>query len=173
MNVSSQCDGPFTSVQGLPMNANTPPFAGRRLSRSPANGKIAGVCAGLAEYFDVDVVFIRVVWVVLAIVPGAIVGGVLAYVAAWLVMPERRDPIAEVAGRRRLARSAADRKVAGVCGGIAEYLDVDSTPVRLLWIILTIVPGAIVAGVVAYMVAWILMPPPATTTLATAPQNGV
>ena len=60
----------------------------RRLTRSRANGNIAGVCAGIAEYFEVDVVLVRVAWVVFSIVPGAIIGGVLAYLAAWLIIPE-------------------------------------------------------------------------------------
>ena len=44
----------------------------RRLTRQRANGKVAGVCAGLADYFDVDVVLVRAIWVVLSIVPGAV-----------------------------------------------------------------------------------------------------
>jgi phage shock protein C len=49
-------------------------------------------------------------------------------------------------------------RIAGVCGGIAEYFDVDPTVVRLLWAVLTLVPGAIVLGVFAYAVAWAVMP---------------
>ena len=60
----------------------------RRLTRSRTDGQIAGVCAGIANYFDVDVVLVRAAWVVFSIVPGAIVGGVLAYSAAWLIIPE-------------------------------------------------------------------------------------
>lgn len=60
----------------------------RRLTRSRTDGKIAGVCAGLANYFEVDVVLVRAAWVVLSIVPGALIGGVLAYLAAWLVIPK-------------------------------------------------------------------------------------
>jgi phage shock protein C len=48
--------------------------------------------------------------------------------------------------------------VAGVCGGLAEYFHADPTVVRLLWAILTVIPGAIVLGVVAYLVAWFIMP---------------
>ena len=55
-------------------------------------------------------------------------------------------------------RSATDYKIAGVCGGIAEYLDIDSTVVRLVWVILSIVPGGVVGGVVAYLLAWIIIP---------------
>jgi phage shock protein PspC (stress-responsive transcriptional regulator) len=61
-------------------------------------------------------------------------------------------------GARRLTRSTTDRKIAGVCGGLAEYLKVDSTVTRLVWAILTIVPGAIVLGVAAYLLAWFIMP---------------
>jgi phage shock protein C len=59
---------------------------------------------------------------------------------------------------KQLMLSATDSKIAGVCGGIAEYLDVDPTVVRLIWLFLSIVPGGIVGGVVAYLVAWIIIP---------------
>src|SRR5579872_3125075 len=123
--------------------------APKRLTRRSADGRLGGVCAGLAEYFDVDVTLVRVAWVVLSIVPGGIVGGLLAYLAAWVIMPD--DPTAAVQTTgRRLTRSATDRKVGGVCGGLAEYLNADATVVRLIWAIVTVVPGCIVLGVVAY-----------------------
>jgi phage shock protein C len=59
---------------------------------------------------------------------------------------------------RRLMRSATDSKIAGVCGGLAEYLGVDSTIVRLFWAVLAVVPGGIVGGIIAYLVAWVIMP---------------
>ena len=59
---------------------------------------------------------------------------------------------------KQLRLSATDSKIAGVCGGIAEYLDVDPTVVRLIWLVLSIVPGGIVGGLVAYLVAWIIIP---------------
>ena len=46
----------------------------------------------------------------------------------------------------------------GVCGGIAEYFGIDSTPVRVLWIVLSVLPGAVIGGVIAYLVAWIIVP---------------
>jgi phage shock protein C len=60
--------------------------------------------------------------------------------------------------RRRLMRSVNDRRIAGVCGGIADYLNVDSTIVRLAWVVLSIWPGAIICGVIAYAVAWLVIP---------------
>ena len=132
--------------------------AAKRLYRNSSSGRVAGVCAGIADYLDADVTLVRLVWVVLSIVPGCLIGGIIAYVAAWAIMPESNAPSVADSTRRRLTRSTTDIKIAGVCGGLAEYLAVDSTAVRLLWIVLTIIPGAIVLGVVAYIVAWFIMP---------------
>jgi phage shock protein C len=49
-----------------------------------ANKKIGGVCAGFARYADLDVVLVRVLWLVVAFSTGA---GFLAYLVAWIVMP--------------------------------------------------------------------------------------
>jgi phage shock protein PspC (stress-responsive transcriptional regulator) len=132
----------------------------KRLHRTSSSGRIAGVCAGIAEYLDADVTLIRLGWVVLSIVPGCLIGGLIAYIAAWLIMPDSSVPADGETGTARhpLTRSAVDRRIAGVCGGLAEYLGVDATVVRVLWAVLTIIPGAIIAGVVAYVVAWFIMP---------------
>ena len=144
----------------------------RRLTRLPVEGKVAGVCAGIADYFGVDVVLVRAAWVVLSIVPGAIVGGVVAYLAAWLVMPEGA-PDQPTVSQKRLTRSITDKKIAGVCGGLADYFGVDATPIRLLWVILSILCGAGVVGLIAYIVAWIIIPraaePALTTTVSASP----
>ncbi len=57
--------------------------------------------------------------------------------------------------QKKLARSRTDKKIAGVCGGFAEYLELDVTLVRLLWIMLIFFGGW---GAIAYLVAWIIMP---------------
>lgn len=54
-----------------------------------------------------------------------------------------------------LYRSIKDRKIAGVAGGIAEYLNIDSTVIRLIWILAILFGGA---GFLAYLIAWILIP---------------
>lgn len=56
---------------------------------------------------------------------------------------------------KRLHRSLTDKKLAGVCGGLAEYLGWDPTLVRLLWVVLTLLGGS---GVLIYLVLWIVMP---------------
>jgi len=141
----------------------------KRLSRKSASGRIAGVCAGIAEYLDTDVTLVRLAWVILSIVPGGFIGGIVAYIAAWVIMPDASVPAEVDAGAHRLTRSRIDRKVAGVCGGLAEYLNVDPTVVRLVWAVLTVVPGAIVLGVVAYLVAWFIMPESRAPRASAAP----
>jgi phage shock protein C len=60
--------------------------AGRKRLMRPRNGrKIAGVCAGFAEYFDLDVTIIRVVVLVASVMTGI---GLLGYPIAWIIMPE-------------------------------------------------------------------------------------
>src|SRR5262245_23063024 len=142
----------------------------KRLTRSRNEGKIAGVCAGLANYFDIDVTFVRAVWIALSIVPGAIIGGIVAYLLVWMVMPEGSGSRAETA-QPRLTRSTTDVKIAGVCGGLAEYLDVDSTPIRVLWVVFSILPGAFIGGLLVYAVAWLLIPKGPTPVLTTQPSS--
>ena len=60
--------------------------------------------------------------------------------------------------QKRLMRSSTDCKMGGVCGGIAEYLDVDSTIVRLIWVILIFSPVPIFPAFVGYFVGWLVMP---------------
>jgi phage shock protein PspC (stress-responsive transcriptional regulator) len=143
--------------------------AAKRLYRNSSAGRIAGVCAGIADYLDVDVTLVRLGWVVLSIIPGCLIGGVVAYIAAWAVMSETTTPIPVDATRARLNRSRVDRKIGGVCGGLAEYLNVDSTVVRVVWIVLTIFPGAFLLGIVAYLVAWFIMPESPSTPVVVSP----
>ena len=56
--------------------------------RSGSDQKIAGVCAGVANYFDVDPTIVRVIWGVLAFCYGA---GVVAYIILWIIAPVASD----------------------------------------------------------------------------------
>jgi phage shock protein C len=67
------------------------PYIAPRLALDKENKKIAGVCAGFARYFGVDVLVIRIVWVALVLGAGV---GVLAYLIAWAVMPSDRRVVA-------------------------------------------------------------------------------
>ncbi|PKP21923.1 MAG: PspC family transcriptional regulator [Bacteroidetes bacterium HGW-Bacteroidetes-20] len=56
---------------------------------------------------------------------------------------------------KRFLRSKTDRKIAGVCGGIAEYFNIDSTLIRVLFAIAVIMGGG---GILIYLITWILTP---------------
>lgn len=58
----------------------------KKLCRNANDKVIAGVCSGIGEYFDLDPVLIRVIWVVFALAAGS---GVIAYLIAWMIIPER------------------------------------------------------------------------------------
>lgn len=58
---------------------------------------------------------------------------------------------------KKLYRSAQDKKIAGVCGGIGAYLDIDSTLIRLAWVIGTVLTG-VAPGIVGYIIAAIVIP---------------
>ena len=57
----------------------------KKLYKSKGNRYIAGVCGGIAEYFNVDPTVVRLLWVIFALMGGS---GILAYIAAALLIPE-------------------------------------------------------------------------------------
>lgn len=59
----------------------------KRLYRSTEHKMIAGVCGGLGEYFDIDPTIVRLVVVAAAVAAGS---GLVAYILAWIVIPQRR-----------------------------------------------------------------------------------
>ena len=70
---------------------------------------------------------------------------------------------------KKLYRSSKDRRVAGVCGGLAEYFKIDTTLVRLLFVVGTILGGP---GLVVYIICLIFMPlEPEQALVASEPEN--
>ncbi|UTC67106.1 MULTISPECIES: PspC domain-containing protein [unclassified Treponema] len=57
--------------------------------------------------------------------------------------------------KKRLYKSSSNKKILGVCAGLAEYLGVDPVLIRLLWIIFALFVGS---GVIVYIIAAIIMP---------------
>jgi phage shock protein C len=58
-------------------------------------------------------------------------------------------------GAKRLTRSKSDRMLAGVAGGLANYLGLDPTILRIAFVVLTVFGGS---GIILYIVFWLLMP---------------
>lgn len=57
--------------------------------------------------------------------------------------------------KKRLYKSNIEKKLCGVCGGVAEYFDLDPTVIRLAWVVFTLLGGS---GIIAYIIAAIVMP---------------
>jgi phage shock protein C len=66
-----------------------------------------------------------------------------------------KKTLGTVAKTRRLYRSRTDRKLAGVCGGLAQYFNTDATLMRVLFVVLALLGGP---GLVIYLVLWIVVP---------------
>ena len=58
----------------------------RKLYRSTTNRQLAGVCGGLAQYFNIDATLVRVLFVLLAVLGGS---GLVLYVAMWIIVPKQ------------------------------------------------------------------------------------
>jgi phage shock protein C len=214
----------------------------QRLYRSQTNKVFAGVCGGYAEYFDIDPVIIRILFVLLTMFGGS---GMLLYIASIFIVPKRplvvrNDPApvqtgdhsmngktifgailitgglfllfenlgifsisdffhnsfdfafpivliiagmgiiyyhqskkvepkladastaseeipqASISSPRQFRRSHKDKKIAGVCGGIAEYFEMDSSIIRVLYIILCV--ASLGAGLLLYFLLAIILP---------------
>jgi len=152
----------------------------KRLYRDMANRKIAGVAAGIAQYFAVNPLWIRLGFVVLAFFSPGVwrvfddnpfrhfnlhfgSWALLGYVVLWIVLPKRYDAPAPtevllnsgpLAGRR-LFRDTGGGKVAGVASGLAAYFNIDVTLVRVI-----LLAGLFAGGFtfLLYIILWIVLP---------------
>jgi phage shock protein C len=82
---------------------------------------------------------------------------------------QQASPAGPPRATKRLMRSAVDCKIAGVCGGIAEYFEVDSTLVRLIWVLAVLMPVPVVPAFVGYFVAWLVIPKASPVLIAAQP----
>jgi len=80
-------DGRFCSYCGSVVGIPPTP---KKLMRSRTERKIAGVCAGLAQYFDIDVSLVRILCFFIVLASG-VFPGVVTYLLAWIIVPEERE----------------------------------------------------------------------------------
>lgn len=133
------------------------------------NGPVAGICSGLGERLGIDPVWVRIALIVTAICGGM---GVLAYLIYWVVVPQKSAIVLEPAtitpnGHRAYRRTTTDRKIAGVCAGLARTWNIDPSIVR--FVAVALVAGSAGTMLVAYLLGAILMPassPSVTTAIA-------
>lgn len=209
------------------------PVERRKLYRSRTDRYIAGVCGGIAEYFNIDSNLVRILFVLSVFLGGA---GLILYLAAVLIVPENpaetgparsssnstvfwglvlivlgtvlllkqlgfylpfnlanvpwsvlwalfliaigvllllphwqqkssEEAIDQAGGEpgeaqaepeKRLFRSRTDRMLAGICGGLGQFFGIDSSIVRLIWVLLTVASGGL--GVIIYLLLIFVLP---------------
>jgi phage shock protein PspC (stress-responsive transcriptional regulator) len=127
----------------------------KRLHRSSEDRKIAGVCAGLGEYFALDPVFFRLFFLFSILFGGL---GAVAYVMLWILVPQREGAQPAAAGKQ-LRLSAKERMIGGVCGGLGEFFELDPVLFRAAFLVLAFIGGL---GILLYLVLWLLIPGAAT-----------
>ena len=137
----------------------------QKLHRLVEEKKIAGICAGLGEYFDLDPVFFRLFFLVSLLFGGL---GAVAYLILWILVPEKTGAQGEPRPVRRLQLSNSDRKVAGVCGGLGAWLELDPVLFRAAFVVLALVCGL---GILAYIVMWLVIPRASTKLPGPAHQD--
>lgn len=79
----------------------------KKLKRSSINKVIGGVCGGLGDYFDVDPVFVRILFVLLAVSTGI---GLVAYFVAWIIMPKDEETIDEISSNGTARKVNIEKK---------------------------------------------------------------
>ena len=164
------------SAGARPFDTSVPgdPTAPRRLFRDETNKKVAGVAAGLGHYFNVNPLWIRLAFVLVALMNTDFLfdldrhthfnfGGlsVLTYIILWVVMPKRAGlPVAGGPDQRgpgagrKIFRDTQAGSVGGVAAGLAWYLKLDVTLVRVLFVV-SLFAGF---GFLLYLVLWIVVP---------------
>ncbi len=127
----------------------------RKLFRDKWDKKIAGVCGGIGQYLQLDPTLIRITFIAACCI-SFFVPMIVIYLIAWLLMPEGPKTYVQV-GADKLTRSRKNRKVAGICGGFAEYFRLDPTLVRIIFIVLTLLTG-VFGMIMTYVIAIFLIP---------------
>lgn len=131
----------------------------KKINRSTEEVVLAGVCGGIAEYFEVDPVLVRLIWLIL-IFFGTM--GIFLYFIAWIIIPKKRqDPTytkcadENLTSYKRLHRARQDRIIAGICGGLGKHFGIDPVIFRMLALFLFLTFGI---GLFIYLLGILFIP---------------
>lgn len=138
------------------------------LYRDENNKLIGGVCSGLANYFNIDIVIIRIIFIILFFSFGV---GLIPYIILWIAVPSTATK--EIGSlRKKLYRDTEDKLIAGVCSGLAHYFGINVWIPRTLFLLpllsltfewnhfINVSPSSIVF----YIIFWLVMPEAKTTS---------
>ncbi len=130
----------------------------KRIVRDATNGLIGGVCAGIAAYFEVNPLWVRLGTLALFfgfwIFPPLSVVIFLSYIVLWIAMPAQAN-LENKGNFRKYFRSRKDKILGGVAGGIGTYFGVDPVVVRVAFVVFIAAGGS---GIILYFLLWMITP---------------
>lgn len=135
-----------------------PPLASQKLYRDGQRKLLGGVCAGLAHYFKMDVIWIRLLFLgMLGFVPllaGFSAAIFLVYIACWIAFPVNNN-LAEDENIKKFFRDSDRKVLGGVASGLAKYTGIDLGLMRLIFVLGIFLAGT---GVMVYIILWAITP---------------
>ncbi len=174
----NQAQSSASSYAGQEQSAGNSQMAGnKRLFRDENDKVLGGVCSGLANYFNIDVVIVRIIFVIL-LFSGI---GFLTYIIMWIAVPS--SATTQIGGtRKKLFRDPDEKIIAGVCSGIGNYFGINAWIPRVLFLLpfLSFISrwghwgfgdfGDIIrftfspTSLIVYIILWIVIPEAYTTS---------
>ena len=147
-----------------------------RLCINEQNGKLLGVCAGIADFVGIEVWMVRAAYIASLFFAGWFM--IPAYFIAWFFMDDKTtvaqqekfealksksqgkiarqiEHFRNVDYRKKLYKNSRERKFLGVCAGLANYLEMDVSMVRIIVVLTSLIPGSFVP--IAYFIAYFIL----------------
>ncbi|MBG9376176.1 PspC domain-containing protein [Panacibacter sp. DH6] len=177
-NTGNASSSTSSSYQSYTDNTTTGSVRPERFYRDENNKLLGGVCAGLANYFNIDKLVVRILFVIFTFGFGF---GFIAYLILWVAIPSSASTLIGSV-RKRLFRDPDNKLIGGVCGGLASYFGVNVWVPRILFLIpflsivtswnhwgmfdfpnfvnLSFSPGA----TLIYIILWLILPEALTTS---------
>ena len=122
---------------------------GKRIYRNTSDKVIAGVASGLANYFSVDPIIFRLIFIV-SLFTGF---GLIAYIIFWIGIPANDS--GKINENKRLYRDGDNEILGGVAYGLGNYFGIDPAIIRVLFILSIFIGGF---GILAYLILWVSIP---------------
>ena len=166
-----------SSTQTEFSNTNNNYNSKRRLFRDENHKLVGGVCSGIANYFDIDIVIVRIVFLILLFSFGI---GFIPYIILWIAVPSSATTVIG-SRRKKLYRDNDEKYIAGVCSGIGHYIGINAWIPRALFLLpllsfasrnrwgnwgdfgdfnfFSFSPGALII----YIILWLVVPEAKTT----------
>lgn len=135
----------------------------KRLFRDDKRKVLGGVAAGMAYFFSIDPLWIRLVFaaLLLNVFNVGFSGGVfIAYIVLWIVIPVSKD-LGDDEGVKKMFRDPGNQVLGGVASGVAAYFGIDVTIIRLLFVLSIFLGGS---GLILYIILWMITPVARTIT---------